>query len=143
MMANTCELTVGRLLEIRVADGYRSVADVDQMIHMLQRNVASLTLDEKVVIAADWRAVQVMSPDTAARAKEMLAGVNPRVIRSAILTLPENPLTNLQVVRLIREAENRARRHFSEPSALTAWLAEVLTPVETERLRAFLGPTED
>jgi hypothetical protein len=142
-MGNTCELTVGRLLEIRVADGYKSVADVDHMIHMIQKSFAALKPEGKIVIAADWRAVQMMSPDTAARAREMLAGVNPRVIRSSILTLPENPLTNLQVVRLIREAENTARRHFSEPRALVTWLAEILTPAEVQRLRAFLALPEN
>ena len=137
-MRNTCECAVGRLLEIRVAAGYRTVADVDEMIGMIRATVAKLPAAEKIVIVADWRPVQVMPPDTAARAREMLLGVNPRVLRSSILTLPENPTTNLQVVRLIREAENPSRRHFSSPGLLAQWVSELLTPAETTRLREFL-----
>jgi hypothetical protein len=138
MARNTCEFVEGRLLEIRVAAGYRSVAEVNEMIRMIGENVGNLPPAEKFAIAADWRAVQLMAPDIAARAREMLAGVNPRVTRSAILTLPENPLTNLQVIRLIREAENPSRRHFTSSKELHAWLSEVLTKEESARLWKFL-----
>jgi len=70
---------------------------------MLAKPVAKIPPEAKYVIAVDGRAVQLMAPDTAVRAREMLAMTNPRIIRSSILTLPENPLTNLQVVRLVRE----------------------------------------
>ena len=136
---NTCEFVVGHLLEIRVDAGYRSPGDVDAMIGMIRHAMASLSGSEKFSIVADWRKVHIMPPETAARAQAMLASVNPRVVRSAILTLPENPTTNLQVVRLIREAQNDNRQHFTSAASLHAWLAEVLTPGETERLKSFLG----
>ena len=139
MARNTCEFVVGRLLEIRVDAGYRSVADVDEMIGMIASNVAALPPEGKFALAADWRQVQLMPPETAARAREMLALTNSRVLRSAILTLPENPLTNLQVVRLIREAENPSRKHFTSPREQHAWLSEVLTIAEAARLAEFLG----
>jgi hypothetical protein len=139
MPTNTCEFVVGRLLEIRVAAGYRSVEDIDEMINMIRKNVGKLPPSEKFAIAADWRTVGIMRPETAARARAMLMSVNPRVTRSAILTLPENPTQNLQVVRLIREAENESRRHFTVAADLAAWLSEVLSPDETARLRTFLG----
>jgi hypothetical protein len=138
MSPNTCEFVVGNLLEIRVARGYRSVSDVDDMIAMIKRASSSRPAQEKFAIAADWRPVQIMSPDVAAHAKTMLSYVNALVTRSAILTLPENPMTNLQVVRLIREAENPLRRHFAAPDALQRWLGEALTPDETARLHVFL-----
>ena len=138
-MRNTCELVEGHLLEIRVAAGYRSVADINEMIDMIAQNVATLPADAKYAIAADWRAVHLMAPDVAVRAREMLANTNPRVSRSSILTLPENPLTNLQVVRLIREAENPHRRHFTSAREQHAWLSEVLTEKESARLWEFLG----
>ena len=138
MVRNTCEFVEGHLLEIRVAAGYRNVADVNEMMGMIGENVAKLPPEEKFAIVADWRAVQLMAPETAARAREMLARVNPRVTRSAILTLPENPLTNLQVIRLIREAENPSRRHFSSSKELHAWVSEVLTAEESARLWKFV-----
>lgn len=138
MSVNTCEFVVGRLLEIRVAAGYRTVGDVDDMIAMIRAGVEKLPAGDTFAIVADWRAVHVMAPDTAARAREMLMSVNPRVTRSAILTLPEQSTSNLQVVRLIREAENPSRRRFSAPAELAAWLSDVLTLPEAARLRAFL-----
>lgn len=139
MASNTCEFVVGRLLEIRVAAGYGSVADVNDMIGMMQGQVSSLSPDGRYAIAADWRAVHVMSPETASRARDMLARSNPRVTRSAILTLPESSTTNLQVMRLVREAENAARRHFTSALEMHRWLSEVLTEQEGQRLASFLG----
>jgi hypothetical protein len=139
MATNTCEFVEGRLLEIRVAAGYKCVADIDAMIGMIRGNVGKLPPGDSFTIAADWRAVQVMSPETAQRCREMLASVNPRVVRSAILTLPENSLTNLQVVRLVREAQNPSRRAFTVAAEMAAWLGEVLSPKETARVRVFLA----
>jgi len=82
--------------------------------------------------------VAMMSPDTALRAREMLSRANPRVIRSAILTLPERSLANLQVLRLVREAESENRRHFTSPAEQWRWLSEVLTEPERARLAEFL-----
>ena len=138
MGLNSCAFVIGRLLEIRADSGYRSVGDVDDMLGLVHVQTAKLPPDAKVVIVADWRSVGVMAPETAARAREMLTSVNPRVSRSAILTLPENSTTNLQVVRLIREAESPHRRHFTAASQLCAWLSAVLGPDESQRLRLFL-----
>ena len=138
MAMNTCELNVGRLMEIRVESGYHCVRDVDAMIAMMRGHVARLRPAEKYVIVADWRRVGMMCPDTAARAREMLSRSNARIIRSAILTLPERSLGNLQVVRLVREAEMESRRHFTNGEALYHWLAEVLDEPERARLSVFL-----
>lgn len=139
VVKNTCQVVVGRLLEIRVAAGYRSVADVDDMIGMIRAEIAKLDPTTKCVIAADWRAVRVMPPDTADKASVMLQAMNPRVMRSAILTLAVNPTTNLQVLRLVNQAENADRKHFTSTLALHQWLSTVLTKEESERLRVFLG----
>jgi hypothetical protein len=135
MVRGTCEFVEGRLLEIRVATGQHGVAEVNDMI---QENVAHLPRDAKILIAADWSAVELMPPEGAARVRKMFEAVNTRVIRSAILTLPENPLKNLQVIRLIREAENPNRRHFTSAPALHTWLSELLTTEESQRLAQFL-----
>ncbi len=136
---NSCEFAVGGLLEIRVGCGYRSVSDVEAMITMIRTAINSRGTLEKFAIVADWRNVHIMPPDVAQRAREMLAGNNVRVTRSAILTLPEHPTTNLQVVRLVREAENQQRRHFAAVPDLQRWLGEVLSPPQRVRLSAFLA----
>jgi hypothetical protein len=134
---NTCEFVVGRLLEIRVA-GFRSSADIRAQTAGIARAVASLPKDAKYVIAGDWRAAQVMAPEMAEGAAEMLARANLSIARSGILTLPEHSTANLQMFRIVREAENPNRRHFTSASAMHRWLAEELTPKESARLRVFL-----
>jgi hypothetical protein len=126
-------------MEIRVARGYRSVEDVDEMIQLMTDRVNSLAPEQKFVIAADWRSVTVMSPETAARARAMLTKSNARMVRSAILTHSDQSLTNLQIQRLVREAENENRRHFISAREQYLWLAEVLTREESARLAEFLG----
>jgi deoxyribose-phosphate aldolase len=42
MPSNTCEFRVGRLMEINVAGGYRSVEDIDEMMAMMTDRVAAL-----------------------------------------------------------------------------------------------------
>jgi hypothetical protein len=136
---NTCEVVVGRLLEIRLGPGYLAPGDVDDMIKMIGQSISTrIAADERVVIAADWRNQRIMNPQTAERTKAMLTGVNPRVLRSSILTLPENATTNMQVVRLVRESENPERRHFTDVAAMRAWLAEILRDDERARLAQFL-----
>jgi len=143
MIRNTCEFVVGHLLEIRVAAGFNTVADVDEVIRMTRNNLTMLPPGARFVAAADWRAVRLMPPETALRAQRLLLGANPRLKRAAILTLPESPLTNLQVVRLIRESEHADRRHFIWARKMHAWLAEALTDEESSRLREFLGLDDD
>ena len=128
-------------MEIRVAGGYRSVGDVDEMIQMMVDRVSKLAANTKYVIAADWRKVSVMSPETATRVRAMLSKANARVERSSILTTADQSTANLQVQRLVREAENENRRHFVIARDQYNWLSEVLTPEESRRLSEFLGIT--
>ena len=76
--SNTCELVVGRLIEITVDAGYHVPADVDAMIAMIGAAMARIPASTKAVIVADWRGVHLMPPDTATRAHAMLTAVSPR-----------------------------------------------------------------
>jgi hypothetical protein len=126
-------------MEIRVGRGYRSVEDVEAMIKMMVQTAAQWGPSELYVIAADWRAVSVMTQPTATSARGMLARSNARVLRSSILTLPAHSTANLQVRRLLREADNENRKHFVDAREQHRWLSEVLTSAESERLSSFLG----
>jgi hypothetical protein len=134
---NSCEFVVGRLLEIRVA-GFRSSADIHAQNAGIAQAVASLPKDTKYVIAGDWRAAQIMAPEMAEGATQMLVRVNSSIARSGILTLPEHSTGNLQIFRIVREAQNPSRLHFTSASAMHRWLCEELTPEESDRLRVFL-----
>jgi hypothetical protein len=139
MASNTCDIVVGRLMEITVDGGYHSPDDVDTMIAMIGARFASLPAATSAVVAADWRGVHLMKPDTATRAHAMLTRVSPRIERSAILVHTTSSMEMLQFVRLVRESHHPSRRIFDQPSQLHAWLAEVLTPVESSRLLRFVG----
>ena len=135
---NTCQLVVGRLLEIRVDAGYRSPAGVDAMIAMVKNLLAPLSPHERIVIAADWRRCAVLGAGTAERAVAMFNS-NPRILRSGILIMPDSPTALMQVMRLVSEAKLADRRVFTSPEAQMQWLGEVTTPKEQARLGAFLA----
>jgi hypothetical protein len=135
---NTCKIHAGRLLEIRVRAGYRTVSDVDDMISMIAAELARVPEPTRILIAADWRQCRVLTQDVAERAVQMLTRGNPRVERSAILHEPGQATSVLQVMRIVREAELQNRRVFTDPSEMRAWLAEVTQPDELERLDSLL-----
>ena len=142
-MPNTCVVRVGRLMEIDVASGYKTPADVEDMIGMIGAELAKLPSKTRVVIAADWRPCTVFTPDVADRAVKMLTVINPRVERSAILHRADHATSILQVFRLVKESHFEGRRVFTVAADMERWLAEVLDPAERERLRAFLTPRGD
>jgi hypothetical protein len=139
MAANTCEIRVGRLLQIRVAKGYETPEDVDEMIAMIRAATAKLTPDVKHVTVADWRHCSVMSAEASEQALKMLLTTNPRTERSATIYSASSPTAVMQFVRLVREAGNPNRRLFSEVTSLTTWLDELLTPEESAELHRFLA----
>lgn len=59
--------------------------------------------------------------------------------RNAFLLPPGQALLALQFSRIIRQANNPARRAFQSRPELISWLAEVLRPPERLRLETFLS----
>jgi hypothetical protein len=142
LKGNTAALRVGRLVEVRVDAGYRTIADVNQLSDAIDAEVGKLAPSQKVVIVADWRRIHVMSPESSARFRERMVLLNRRTERSAVLVSPEAPVALLQLMRLVREASCDERRIFDDFTELTNWLQEILTPEETKRLQEFcLDPT--
>jgi hypothetical protein len=135
---NTCQIVAGRLLEIDVCAGYRSVQDVDEMMAMMKAQVARVPEPTRIVIAADWRACSILTPEVSERAVQMLVRSNPRVERSTILHGAGQSTSVLQVLRIAREAELATRRVFTDALEMERWLGEVLTPEEQARLHLLL-----
>jgi len=135
---NTCELTIGKLVEIRVDAGYHAPADVDAMIALMSHVLGSLPAHERIIIAADWRRCNVFAPSTADRALGMLTRNNPRLLRSGILIRPDSPMALMQVMRLVGDAQSPDRRVVTSTEALITWLSPVTTPKELARLKVFL-----
>lgn len=136
---NTAKVNVGRLLEVRVAAGFRTAADVDAHFANIDRQLATIRPGQQHVTVADWRACPVMSPEAAQRLAHHIARTNARTERSAALAVQTAPVTVLQFMRVIREAGLPDRKLFSDEEELIGWLGEVLTREERQRLREFLG----
>jgi hypothetical protein len=139
MATNTAEIKVGRLLEVRIAAGYRTVEDVDQLFDALEVEVKKLLPGQRHVTVADWTHCPVMTPMAASRLGERMAATNSHTERSAVLAVPDLPIAVVQFLRLIREAALPDRRLFFSSTELIGWLGEVLTPAELARARQFFA----
>jgi hypothetical protein len=139
---NWCANHVGRLIEVRVESGYRSVEDVDTVFAEFARVVAKLPAGQRLVTVIDWRRCPVMSASASERMVPIMVRSNPRSERSAALASRDSPIAVMQLNRIIVESKHPDRRLFYEPETLIAYLGEVLTPAETARLRAFLKHEE-
>jgi hypothetical protein len=142
MARNTCELRVGRLLEIRVSKGYRTPDDVDEMIRMIGEQAARLPADVKHVTVADWRLCQVMTEAACERATHMFMKTNPRTERSAILCDDGSPTAIWQFLRLVTTGHHRERLLFRRIDEMLAWLSEVLDDKERARLEEFIRESD-
>lgn len=135
---NTCKIVEGRLMEINVTGGYRSVEDVDTMMQLIKETIGRV--GKPVVIFADWRHCGLFSDSVAERVTWMLTRDNPMVDRSAILHDDTHKVLLLQVARLIREGGHTNRRVFTDGMELSKYLGERLTLAERDRLDALLHP---
>ena len=141
-VTNTAAIRVGRLMEVRVDAGYRTVADVDELFDAIDDELGRLPPTRKIVTIADWRHIPVMSPLAAERLQQRMALLNPRTLRSAALIDRGAPTAVLQFMRVVRTANFSDRKIFEDLEALVSFLQEVLTNEESRRLREFLLRTD-
>jgi hypothetical protein len=139
MDRNTAEIRVGRLLEVRIDAGYRTVEDVDALFASIATAVRALSAETKHVTVVDWRHCPIMAPDCAAYVVQHMVAVNARTDRSATVAPIEAPVNVLQFTRLIRDSNNPNRQLFNDEASALQWLSEVLTPKELKRAQAFLA----
>ncbi|HEY7372404.1 MAG TPA: hypothetical protein VIF57_09625 [Polyangia bacterium] len=130
-------------MEISVRGGFRSVEDVEQQRARIAAALDTIPKDQLVVIAADWRKCQLMSPAAATAMGVMIGDFNARIERSAILGSPSAPVAVLQFLRVVRESRHPARRVYEERAPMLTWLGERLTDAERERLIDFILPARD
>jgi len=135
---NTATLRLGRLLEVRIAAGYRTIEDVDLLFDAIGAEIGKVPRTRRVVIVADWRFCPIMSAEAAERALSRISNNNPRVERSAVVASRQSPTAVLQFLRIVRESGHDHRKLFYEPSEVAPWLGEVLTPAERGRVVQFL-----
>jgi precorrin isomerase len=135
---NTCRVTVGRLMEIRILAGFATEADIDAQIERVKAAMTRVPVGERVVIAADWRQVPIMPAPVAARAHALLTTTSDRIERSGILAMPDSPTALMQFFRLVRESQHPSRTVVTSVDQLVSWLRPLLTAPELTRLNAFL-----
>jgi hypothetical protein len=127
------EHTVGRLLELRVWN-MKSFEDADAYSRAIE--LALKAFGRKMVLCGDYRPMAIYPPVVSDRLVQMFAAINARVERVGLIV--SSPTIFLQVTRMAAEAANPNRRVFSDPSAMTTWLSEVLDPSERSRLTAWV-----
>lgn len=93
----------------------------------------------KAVICSDWRAIEIFAPQIADAVLDMLHVTNPRVLRGGILLNGEKATFNLQVERVLRDADNPGRKCFRDKARLRDWLSDVLEPDEAQQVDRFLA----
>lgn len=131
----SCEHHSGRLIEIRLQGNMK----IEDLVQLRDKHVGFLTrLPGQVVILTDVRKVQLFQSETSDTLIAMMAALNPRIDRSAIL-VNESALVRLQATRVIQESGQTVRRLFDDPISLLTWLSEVLTGEEFARARLFLA----
>ena len=130
---------MGRLIEIRAAAGYRTAAAVDLLFDTLGQEVRKLPTGVRHVTVVDWRVCPLMSPEAAQRIAQRIAATNQHTERSAALVNRDAPLSVLQFLRVIREADLPDRKLFHDQAELVRYLGELLSDTELARLQAFLS----
>lgn len=124
---------VGRVIEYRMW-GHVRVEQIDTFLERF-RLVVSDNPGRKV-LCADARFLSVMAPDVSARLLGQMKSDNPLLERSAIL-IGNGPTFDMQMERLVREANSPNRKTFRKHVELVEWLTPVLTAVEVQRATQF------
>ena len=133
----TVERHVGVLVETRLS-GHLTREELTAFGQERVRTLRAVGAD--LVVCFDCRSLDVLSPELTAELVAALRLSRRSPFRRSALLVPEDrAVLGLQLDRIVREAQNPARRIFRDRDALIAWLSEVLTPEEQTRLVAFLG----
>lgn len=132
----TIENRVGRLIETRLIS---PILDAEFTEFQNERERLMRLVGQDRVVCIDLSRVQLLPPSQADAFLNLLRGSRPGLTRNAFLLPPGQALLALQFSRLIRQANNPARRAFQSRAELVSWLSEVLRPPERVRLETFLN----
>ncbi len=130
----TSENHVGRLVELRI----RSPVTDEEVAELLDTQLEHIRrLEQRFVAVTDLRQAYVFPPHVADGFIALLESANPRLERSGIL-VSESAVFSMQLERALDAAANPHRRAFRSAEELAAWLGEVLSEPERQRLEQFL-----
>jgi hypothetical protein len=126
-------------MEIRIAAGFSTEADIDAQIDRVKRAMVKLPSNVRVIIAADWRKLTIMPKPVAERAVKLLTTTSDRIERSGILASPTSATTLMQFFRIVQESHHPSRKVVTSEAELEEWVGPMLTPEELVRYRTFIG----
>ena len=128
------ECRVGRFAELRFGHLF-NVSETPR----LRTRLAEIFRDTqgKIVFCVDLRKLERFGDEEEKQLIALMQTDNPRVEKSAML-VNENGRFGLQVLRMLQEAENRARRVCRKVEDVKTWLTPVLSAAESARLEEFL-----
>lgn len=130
----------GRLVEVRVAPPL-TLEEVESFVDELRTTINRIP--DRYVGVVDLHKADVFPVEVAQALIALLSRMADRVERTAFL-IGESAVFALQIERVIRRSVNPNRKAFRDAASLEAWLGEVLTDRERERLaellESFTGP---
>lgn len=132
----TIQQKVGRLVE-SVMKARVTRADIDAASVSMAEIARSL--EGQGVVIGDYRATRFLLEEDVAQLVQVLRKYSDRIERSAIVVSEQSAVGVLQMERMVREIGHPLRRAFRDVHEAAAWLGEVLTPAERDRLHAVLG----
>jgi hypothetical protein len=130
----TVEHKTGKLIEVR-RWGLVTAEEIDRYFARFREIAAGV--EGTIVVCSDFRGVTVLPDDALERMRTIFRTDKPRVIRSGLLVAPKSQLAR-EVEAHLRAVNSPSRRAFEAPEALKAWLGQVLTRDESDRMAQFL-----
>lgn len=133
---NTCKINVGRLLEIRVRAGYRTLDEIEQLAKEIDSACRTLQPNQRPVAVTDWRACPPLSDEISTVLLKRLGRDAPPTCASIVA--PDSPPAVLKLLEDVGGHHPCTRRCFYDVPELLAWLYPFLTRSEYRRLQVFV-----
>lgn len=128
------QISVGRLLEIYLSSPFEST-DLKPFKTLLGDVLRASP--SKVIACSDLRRATVFTQDIVKGLIEQMRSDNPKLERSGIL-IAGSAVFTMQMERIVRSADNPARRTFRNTLDCVTWLSELLDPAECRQLQQFV-----
>ena len=134
----TIEQRVGRLVEIQLVSPVLlpELAGFGQRIGEIAARLAKH--GQRKLACTDLASANILPPEVADWFIRLMQRDNLVLERGAFL-IGTSAVFALQIERMFKESSSHTRRTFREPGPLLAWLGEVTSSSERDRLRRFLA----
>jgi hypothetical protein len=133
----TVEKRVGSVVEIFV----RTLDTTTEVRRFSQAIYDTAVKTPGALLIVDLRTPVVFSDEVASAVMDLMVRANSVRKKTAILLSNQRAIFGLQLGRLVKDVGARERQTFTDTAALLKWLGKDLSPVEKDRVRAFLNPT--